>query len=63
MYVSVGFSPFDLKLCLSDRYNRILLVFVVNYFHFPEAAHIHLNIVIEPWLSLKTACEVHGGRT
>ena len=27
------------------------------------ATHIHLNIVIKLGLSLKTACEVHGGRT
>ena len=27
------------------------------------AAHIHLNIVIELVLSLKTACEVHEGQT
>ena len=26
-------------------------------------AHIHLNIVIELVLSLKTACEVHEGQT
>ena len=27
------------------------------------AAHIHMNIVIELVLSLKTTCEVHEGQT